>query len=139
VLTQIGGSWLEFIVVYTSLFLFMVFLLHLNRAALLKDMINTSFRLKLIFLITLFRIGGVPPFSGFFIKLFLLKQLLIFSSYLAVLLLMLSFAVLYLYLILVSVVGVNRVGGAFNKKHLLKLIVVCRVINSPLFVIAFNL
>jgi len=131
-LSQKGGrAWVEFMMVYTGLLLFTTFLFYSAKAIMVKDLINFSFYRKGILIITLFRMGGIPPFSGFFIKLILLKQIVVLSAYLSFLVLSFSFIVLYIYIMLISVRGIITLNTYFSPNVRARG-VVCVILNSPL-------
>lgn len=101
------GVWLEFIFIYSATLFILIEFMNQNRLSRLKDLIKHSFNMKLLLIIFLLRIGGIPPFSGFFIKLILIKNI-IYHPIRLILVIIISFLILYLYIRIFSISLLNN-------------------------------
>ena len=90
--------WIKFFLIY-SIFLFNIiifqyfFILSTNKMVRVNDNIFN----KIIIMVLIFNIIGLPPFPIFFIKLFMVKLLIINYFYIALLLLIASRIFIYMY------------------------------------------
>lgn len=97
----ISSSWIIFLFLYGIFLLTVILNLEWLNVQKLASFLSLRYFSKTVRLINFLRLAGLPPLSGFFIKLFLLK-VLIFSapSFLILLLLISSLIVLYAYIII---------------------------------------
>ena len=101
VIVNRGGAWLIFLLVYGWLLLIALKLLVWGGINKLSSLAQTSLRLKLATAFNFFNLAGLPPFSGFFVKVFVLKSLIVITSlFTIILLLLLSLVVLCAYLLI---------------------------------------
>lgn len=94
-----GKVWAVFLALYGVFLLAVMLLIELTRSQKLSSLLVTTVAVKALFSLNFLNLAGLPPFSGFFIKLVLLKLFLGFSPPLLILLLLfISLVVLWAYL-----------------------------------------
>ena len=83
-------------------------------------------------------LGGVPPLMGFFLKLIMLKVVIVESLVLSITLVLLSFLILYAYVTLfyqVYCIGGARINSVYGAHRLLVVVVAVSLIGAGLTLI----
>lgn len=96
-----SSSWATFLLIYGGLLLILTLALEGSNSQKFSSFLKLSYSYKIIILLNFLSLAGLPPFRGFFIKIFLLTPLINFAPTLLILgLLLTSLAVLFAYLII---------------------------------------
>jgi NADH-ubiquinone oxidoreductase chain 2 len=94
-----SGVWFNFLCLYGWILFVTLKALSFFSVSKISSIMYLSFIDKLICVSLFFNLAGLPPFRGFFIKLYLLKYMLLFNSVRLILILFfLSLTVLYTYI-----------------------------------------
>lgn len=96
-----SSSWVTFLLIYGGLLLILTLALEGSNSQKFSSFLKLSYSYKIIILLNFLSLAGLPPFRGFFIKIFLLIPFINFVPTLLILgLLLTSLAVLFAYLII---------------------------------------
>jgi NADH:ubiquinone oxidoreductase subunit 2 (subunit N) len=131
--------WLEFIILYSLTLFIVINFLELNKIFFLKELVRKRLITKLLIVIFLLSMGGIPPFSGFFIKLMLVKNIIFFMPLNLVLVLILSFLILYLYIRVFTASLINNFINRVSRKPKFTVTFLRMLILSPAPIILFSL
>lgn len=96
--TKINNFWLEYMLYYSIILLNFIFLCKKLSLVFLKDFFFIHTRSRWVIIFYLLRMGGVPPFLGFSLKLVILKFLIRANSLGVWIMLRFSFILLYFYI-----------------------------------------
>jgi len=99
---QAGGVWFEFMIFYSFLFLLLCNFLRWEKIFTYNNLINKNMITRFVLSAQLFNLGGVPPLTGFFLKILIIKSVIRSNTGWAVMLLLISFFMLYFYLQLIT-------------------------------------
>lgn len=130
-----GVLWLEFFFVYSFFIVTLGVHLFSVNVTEFSDMLEKPAILRIIICAQFLNLGGLPPFSGFFLKLFVIKLMIIERVWAIVFLLILSFLTLYLYLQLCIALLLSTPLILYNEKPRHKILLT--LFNLPLLPFIF--
>jgi formate hydrogenlyase subunit 3/multisubunit Na+/H+ antiporter MnhD subunit len=118
ILATIAKAWFIFLSLYGIFIYRIVFLSSKFNIQKFSSVLNRQLILKIFFLLGFLNLAGLPPFSGFFMKLYILKCSIIRISLLTVLILLYaSLTVLFSYLIIsFYIIRVSTVKNTVNSR-----------------------
>lgn len=93
-----GGSWAIYIIIYSFMLGSLIIIIKLLRFYKLSDINNSPSFISLILAFQFFNLGGVPPLTGFLLKLIILKQIYYHRLILTFMLIIISLCLLYIYI-----------------------------------------
>ena len=73
-----SGPWIEFIIIYRLLTVFMFLIINNIRIHRITELLFYPLRFKTIIILYLMCVGGIPPIVIFFVKLIIIKSILIY-------------------------------------------------------------
>merc|ERR1712137_623003 len=104
----------EFFSIYAFFFILLCIFIKIKKILDYNFLLAINGPTRLMLFLQLFNLGGVPPLTGFFLKILIIKSLIISSAGWVVPLLLISFLILYFYLQLLS--SVMLLTSSNNKK-----------------------
>jgi len=112
-----GGEWLEFIISYSIIFFAFTFTIFHEKLNSYSSLVKSRFNTRLFCVSHLLNLGGIPPFLGFFLKVMVLKTIVKGRGGLSILLIILSFTILYVYIQIIIpllVFNIKIINNNFN-------------------------
>jgi len=107
--------WVDFILLYCSMSARLIVILHRRGRVMLRDFRIARRFTKLLIIVTLLNISGIPPLTGFLIKLIILKAMASSFYFYTAVLLITSVLIIYIYLIISY--QLNRFKGHHIKSN----------------------
>lgn len=107
--------WYALLWFYTLIFSIIYYLGKLENLNILADFFRKkTIEIQLYLLFCLITLRGLPPIVGFFIKLWILRKILLLHVYLRVVLILVSFSIIYLYFKLIFFRLLNSLNNSTN-------------------------
>lgn len=98
IIIQETNIWIEFFLIYSMFLVTLCLFIEKFRLKRFRSLLKKSTLCRLMFCSQLLNLGGLPPLSGFFLKLFIIKIIMLENLRAIILLLGLSFLTLYIYI-----------------------------------------
>nr|YP_010872836.1 NADH dehydrogenase subunit 2 [Pheidole nodus]WGV34022.1 NADH dehydrogenase subunit 2 [Pheidole nodus] len=120
--------WFKYFLFYTIISLSLFFILNLSKTIMSFSYLKSSFKFNMLFIIFMFNMSGLPPFSFFYMKWYSMFIFILSSNMLIILILMMisSLVMLYIYInMMINLFFTNKVKSkminlnlSFNNKFM---------------------